>query len=584
MDTLLVFAGLFSAVVTAFIIQIQQLLNKAPQDRTNELISIVIQQLNSSNYKPDIADNFRESGTAVAANLLFFCSLSVALFAALAAILVKQSILSYEHRSKEGSSIQAKARARYRAWNALEGAHLLGLISAVPMLLHAGLFLFFAGLIAWLFRFVSRPIFGATLGLTGVTFLLYLVVGIVRSFEDGSPFQWPLVGFLRKVLGRKSSLPNSPFPQNLSNSASAALVAEDLDNASGIKLLPFHQDDVTIVCNAMESSMSPSDIARAIMQLRNLMLVPNFDPEIAFGENNEPSSGPNRRLMALQRCASLAPACIVETTFLPWLKPDAADQARAVCNFLEAYLQLRFSGSDYYNILRTAKITALAEALLEFSLNQPDGRPGDVVVAMSVIAKMSHNVEGYRTRCRQCFRFDPLPEEFLFGVNGIMKRDETEAKQLAGGGTVGGTKAITVHRYLRIFIVTLTDCLLHHYRPVRSRDWTMVEECYQDYIKAALAQLKNDSGELSMLRNYLDKEKGGVSPDSREAKWIEAVYPITYVAPILDTESLSSSNESMSITATRNQPIAATPNLVHYNALTASGTSSSRDIHGVGIV
>ncbi|KAG8805602.1 hypothetical protein FRC17_005439, partial [Serendipita sp. 399] len=115
MDALLVFAGLFSAVVTAFIVQIQQLLEKTPQDRTNELLLIVIQQLNSSDYQPDVTDTFTKSGTVLAANLLFFGSLAVTLFAALGAILVKQWILSYDHRTKTGSSIQAKARARYRA-------------------------------------------------------------------------------------------------------------------------------------------------------------------------------------------------------------------------------------------------------------------------------------------------------------------------------------------------------------------------------------------------------------------------------------------------------------------------------------
>ncbi|KAG8809457.1 hypothetical protein FRC17_003434, partial [Serendipita sp. 399] len=438
MDTLLVFAGLFSAVVTAFIIQIQQLLEKSPQDRTNELILIVIQQLNSSDFRPDISDHFTESGFSLAANLLLFGSLVVTLFAALAAILVKQWILSYDHRARAGSSFQAKARARYRAWSELENAHLLGVISAIPMLLHSGLFLFFAGLVAWLFKFGNRSIFGLTIGLTGLATLFYLMAGVIGSLKHGSQFQWRGVSFLRKIVRRKVPMQDPPFLEDATDSPtrdSTILVADDLSNANGIKLLPFHQDDVAIVCTAMESSISSSDVAREIMQLRNLMLLPGFDPETAFDDRRDPKlhSSRDHRLMVLQRCTSLAASCVVETTGTPWLKPEAAQQARAVCHFLEAYLQFKFSGSDHYQILRAAKLEALAEALIDYSLTQPGGRPADVVVAVAVIAKLSHKVNGYKSRCRQCFQFEHLLESFLYGNNGIMKRDEEEVQQLAVG-------------------------------------------------------------------------------------------------------------------------------------------------------
>ncbi|KAG8822746.1 hypothetical protein FRC19_005335 [Serendipita sp. 401] len=548
MDTLLVFAGLFSAVVTAFIVQVQQLLNETPQDRTNDLILVLIKQVNASDYKPDISDNFKLSGNAIAANVLFFCSLVVTLFSALSAILVKQWILSYDQRTKSGSTSQSRARARYRAWAALENAHMLKIISAIPMLLHAGLFLFFGGLMVWLFKFLGPIVYGTTLFFTSITVVLYVIFGVIGILVDDSPFQWPFVDLLRIIFGRKRSPPSecfSPWAAPVSSKVGQlVLVGEELSSMNSVDLLAFHTDDIAIVCKAIESSTSSTDVSRAIMQLRNLMLLPGFDPKTGFGAQFDPEY----RLMAIQKCAYLVAPSIVESNSLPWLKPDAIQQARAVCYFLEAYLQFSFSGPNHYNVLRTSKFENLAEAFLDFSLTNPDGKAVDVVATTALLGKLSHNVLGYEKKCRRCFRFDSLPNTFLFGLNGIIPKEREDGVQLSSGILFGGEKIVTVHHYLRIFIMTLTDCLLHHYRPRSSLDWRLVVDNFQEPINAALTQIMTDSTELAMLRSYLDRQRLDVLPGSQEANWITAVYPPSYSEMVANPESPSISSRDLSIT------------------------------------
>ncbi|KAG8822741.1 hypothetical protein FRC19_005330 [Serendipita sp. 401] len=535
MDTLLVFAGLFSAVVTAFILQIQQLLKEASQDRTNDLILILIKQFNASDYRPDINDNFKPSGNAVAANVLFFSSLVVTLFAALAAILIKQWILSYDHRTKAGSTGQSIARARYRAWAALENAHILNIISAIPMLLHAGLFLFFGGLMIWQFKFLGPIVFGTTMFFTGITIILYMILGTIGTIVDGSPFQWPFVDLLRIIIRRKrSSLldhSSTQVAQLSSKKGQMVLVSEEPNALNGVDLLDFHADDISIMCKAIESSTSLIDVSRAVMQLRNLMLLPGFDPKTGFGSGFDA----DRRLMVLQKSASLVSSSVVESNSLPWLKPGAAQQARAVCYFLEAYLQFNFSNLDHYNVIRTSKFENLVEALLDFSLTNPAGEAVDIVATTALLGKLSHDILGYQNQCRKCFRPN-VPKPFLFGLNGIIPKEREDGVQLSSGILFGGQKIVTVHHYLRIFIMTLTDCLLHHYRPRSKLDWKLVVEEFQEPINEALSQISSDSTELAMLRSYLDHQRASVPPESQEANWITAVYPPSYPERVANPE------------------------------------------------
>lgn len=98
-DTLLVFAGLFSAVLTAFIIESYKTLQVDPADATVQLLQQISMQLNSfavnGNYinatipLPSTSEPFTPAPSAVRINGFWFASLILSLIAASFSMLVK---------------------------------------------------------------------------------------------------------------------------------------------------------------------------------------------------------------------------------------------------------------------------------------------------------------------------------------------------------------------------------------------------------------------------------------------------------------------------------------------------------------
>ncbi|KAK1235341.1 hypothetical protein PQX77_001442 [Marasmius sp. AFHP31] len=143
-DTLLVFAGLFSAVVTAFTIESYKWLQEAPEDTTVTLLKQISQQLNGTSV-PD-PDEFTVSSSVVAINVLWFLSLIIALVDALFALLCKQWLR--EHRRHTHTRTPSEALAlRWLRNQSLEKWRVPTILASLPMLLESALFLFLAGLL-----------------------------------------------------------------------------------------------------------------------------------------------------------------------------------------------------------------------------------------------------------------------------------------------------------------------------------------------------------------------------------------------------------------------------------------------------
>lgn len=91
-------AGLFSASVTAFIIESYAGLSPDPSQQTIALLQQISQQLNGSppQSQASTSDSFSPTSSTLRVNALWFLSLCLALTCALAAILVQQwSVLEH---------------------------------------------------------------------------------------------------------------------------------------------------------------------------------------------------------------------------------------------------------------------------------------------------------------------------------------------------------------------------------------------------------------------------------------------------------------------------------------------------------
>ncbi|KAF9782757.1 hypothetical protein BJ322DRAFT_1009072, partial [Thelephora terrestris] len=90
LDTSLLFAGLFSAVATTFIVQIIPSLQANPTDLTNALLLRLLQQNDSFGGSDPLAPVMNVSSSVVQAQAILFASLGLTLFVAFMAVLGKQ--------------------------------------------------------------------------------------------------------------------------------------------------------------------------------------------------------------------------------------------------------------------------------------------------------------------------------------------------------------------------------------------------------------------------------------------------------------------------------------------------------------
>ncbi|TBU34342.1 hypothetical protein BD311DRAFT_351394 [Dichomitus squalens] len=193
MDTLLVYAGLFSAVLTAFNVQSYQSLQSSSTDTTNALLRRISTQLDSFSINPSFVNSTRQStsfddarppfrapASAVWINALWFSSLVCSLAAASIALMVKQWLHELES-GVSGSSRETGRRRQYRLDGILKW-RVGAIVVVIPILLQLALVLFLAGLIILLWTLHGTVAAIAT-SLVGALFIFQFTVTILPSYH-----------------------------------------------------------------------------------------------------------------------------------------------------------------------------------------------------------------------------------------------------------------------------------------------------------------------------------------------------------------------------------------------------------------
>ncbi|KAK0227461.1 hypothetical protein EDD85DRAFT_776853, partial [Armillaria nabsnona] len=153
-DVLLVFAGLFSAVLTTFVVQTSQSMQPDYNQASAILLLEILKATASNGSQISIpsspTDFFSVSRSDEWVNSLWFTSLTLSLITALVAVLVKQWLHQYVAIVSD-SSPRDRARIRHLRYAGLQTWQVPMIIGMLPVLLHASLALFFAGLAIFLF-------------------------------------------------------------------------------------------------------------------------------------------------------------------------------------------------------------------------------------------------------------------------------------------------------------------------------------------------------------------------------------------------------------------------------------------------
>ncbi|KAK0201298.1 hypothetical protein DFS33DRAFT_1265990, partial [Desarmillaria ectypa] len=159
-DVLLVFAALFSAVVTAFVIQASQ--NMQPDYSmisTCLLVELVNLQRGAGNVATAQGASFPSCDAALSSapfhahqwvNSIWVVSLTLGMITAFVAIVVKQWLHQYATAIPD-SSPRDRARIRQSRYLGLKTWQVPMIIGLLPALLHVSLGLFLAGLVLFLF-------------------------------------------------------------------------------------------------------------------------------------------------------------------------------------------------------------------------------------------------------------------------------------------------------------------------------------------------------------------------------------------------------------------------------------------------
>ncbi|KAK0228891.1 hypothetical protein IW262DRAFT_1535677, partial [Armillaria fumosa] len=191
-DVLLVFAGLFSAVVTTFIVQTSQNLQVSYSQMSAlllfELVSVQraiargvpVDQVATSAMVPSTP--FTPATIDSWVNGLWFTSLSLSLTTALGAVLVKQWL----HQYISLPSGTPRDRSRIRQYR-----YVPTIIGLLPVLMHVALAIFFVGLFLFLFP-LSRPIAAIVGATAAVVYIAYVVTKILPLLYPQCPYKTPL--------------------------------------------------------------------------------------------------------------------------------------------------------------------------------------------------------------------------------------------------------------------------------------------------------------------------------------------------------------------------------------------------------
>ncbi|KAF9484149.1 hypothetical protein BDN70DRAFT_763842, partial [Pholiota conissans] len=149
--TLLIFAGLFSAVVTAFVIESYKFLQPDPNAAVVGLLFHIASNINNSSPFPPSVDPssilapFSQTSSSARINIFWFLSLILSLTTVLIGTIALQWLR--EHQSYPNFSSKEKAAILHMRLQALDAWYVPQIFAGLPLLLQAALALFLAGMI-----------------------------------------------------------------------------------------------------------------------------------------------------------------------------------------------------------------------------------------------------------------------------------------------------------------------------------------------------------------------------------------------------------------------------------------------------
>ncbi|KAJ7644691.1 hypothetical protein FB45DRAFT_298775 [Roridomyces roridus] len=198
MEGMLIFAGLFSASLTAFIIESYPMLLPDSGDTTVQLLAQISQQLaaaaNGSTFLlPQRTPAFAPPTASLVCNYFWFVSLGLSLSCALVATLVEQWARDFLHKADMRSAPAMRARIFSYLYYGLKRFSMHVVVDIIPLLLHASLLFFFAGLVAFLIP-INIPMAAVAGAILALVTAMYSILTFLPLMYLDCPYRTPLSG------------------------------------------------------------------------------------------------------------------------------------------------------------------------------------------------------------------------------------------------------------------------------------------------------------------------------------------------------------------------------------------------------
>ena len=191
-------AGLFSAVSSAFVLDVQSKLQPDPNEQSAALLRAILLTLNQSAIPgesptvPPIQENTPSGITTT--SCLMYASLLVSLLAAFIAMLGKQWLNRYLRNT--GGSMIERCGDRQRKLEGLERWPFHSFVESLPMMLQLALLLLACGLCRQTI-YINTSVASVLITLTALGVLFYLSIVIAGASSYACPFQTPVSTALR---------------------------------------------------------------------------------------------------------------------------------------------------------------------------------------------------------------------------------------------------------------------------------------------------------------------------------------------------------------------------------------------------
>ncbi|KAH9475124.1 hypothetical protein JR316_0012235 [Psilocybe cubensis] len=191
-QNLLIFAGLFSGLVTAFIIESYKTLQPDPNDDIVAILSSISQHIsNSSNHSSAAtlpSSTFIPPRAAVRVNVFWFISLILSLTVILSGIITMQWLR--EHQAYTGQSSKDMIAILNMRVESLEKWHVKNIITTFPLVLALALVLFFAGIIDFLHVLGNHTVLVAVAVVITITLILLVASTTLPSAQCTFLYLW----------------------------------------------------------------------------------------------------------------------------------------------------------------------------------------------------------------------------------------------------------------------------------------------------------------------------------------------------------------------------------------------------------